>query len=124
MEIDADKATPSVAVRFTALYSERPANSLLPDELRDAKHLWLRQDFTTPVVAEGRLAYLILPSLPNQAIILLSNQPLKNPHPGRPWAIPLTPELVGDAKTQTILIGLPASKVGSPILPVCLAAGE
>lgn len=124
LDDNTDKPPPAAAVRFTALYSERPANAQLPDDLRGAKYLWLRQDFETPVVAEGRLAYLILPALPRQAEIRLNDQLLQNPRPGHPWAIPLTAELLGDAKTQTILIQLPTSKVGNPVLPICLAAGE
>ena len=118
-----DAPQPSIAVRFTALYEERPAYQKLPDELQNASHLWIRQDFATPVVAPGRIAYLILPAMHQEALFHLNGTPLENPCPGQPWAIPLTTELTGEAPTQHISIRIPTHALGNPILPICLAAG-
>ena len=113
----------NTAARFCALYDERPVAATLPKELKQCRHLWLHQEFETPVVARGRCVFLILPALPRSARLMLNGIILTHPSPGKPAAIPLTPEILGDAPTQYLAIRLPAKAVGKAILPICLAAG-
>ncbi|MBR6470251.1 MAG: hypothetical protein IKS83_00510 [Victivallales bacterium] len=129
-----ETAIPPQTVRFSALYDERPVvappvpshiSPQIGDMVQNKWHmLWLLQDFPTPVVASERIAYLILPALHHKALIQLNGTPLENPHPGHPWAIPLTPDLLGDAAIQHIAIHIPLSAVGEPILPIFLASGK
>ena len=112
------------AVRFSALYDERPVATNLPEELKKHRKLWLHQDFATPIVAAGRCAFLILPALPRAAKLILNGKSLSHPHSGAPALIPLTAELLGDAPTQHLAICLPTKAIGEALLPICLAAGQ
>ena len=111
------------AVRFSALYDERPVVAQLPEALKKHRCLWLRQEFATPVVASGRCAFLILPALPRSTQILLNGTPLAQKLSGKPMLIPLTAEILGDRQTQCLELCLPTKLLGEALLPICLAAG-
>ena len=111
------------AVRFSALYDERPVVAKLPEALKKHRFLWLRQEFATPVVASGRCAFLILPALPYSTQILLNGAPLGQNLSGKPILIPLTAEILGDRQTQCLELCLPTKMLGEALLPICLAAG-
>ncbi|MBO4618754.1 MAG: hypothetical protein J5654_01455 [Victivallales bacterium] len=113
-----------LAMHFSALYEERPLEKHCPAELRKAQCLWLHQDFEAPVVASGRMAFLMIPALPRQAQIQINGKLMKPPVPGQPWALPLTEQIIDATHSaQHLSIGFPPRHLGSPILPVCLAAG-
>ena len=123
---DAPEGTPSkTALRFSALRVERPFDpKTLPPELAVLPKLVLRQEFDKPAVASGRLAFLIFPSMPPEVEIYLNQHQIHNPHPGHPWAVPLTDDLLSPSKKQQLAVRFPTAEIGCPALPVCLAAGN
>ena len=112
-----------IAVRFSALYAERPLSATLPEVLKRRRHLWIHQDFATPVVATGRCAYLILPPLPRTTFVFLNGKLLAKSRAGKPTLIPLTAEVLGDVPMQRLGLYLPTKILGEAPLPICLAAG-
>jgi hypothetical protein len=107
-------------VHFSAGYTELPMANPLPDR-KDLQSVWLHADFSRPIVAAGREAFLMLPAMSRKAVLLLNGIPLKNPDPGHPWAVKLTGLLQGQEE-QHLAIEMPLSALGRPLFPVCLAS--
>ena len=112
-----------IAVRFSALYEERPLSATLPKALKQRRYLWIHQNFATPVVATGRCAYLILPTLSCTTFVYLNGKLLTKSHAGKPTLIPLTAEVLDDVPTQCLSLRIPTKILGEASLPICLAAG-